>query len=176
MSKYREQICPGCGDTGVRPKGKICHECKKKLRNYDRLEEIASRLNDSGSMCDHYFYEKFPLPYARGISRGEEHLERFRSAILDLVNSLTPIVEVDEGRQSLLNSRVSMDGHSSGFATHSFKSFDGFSDSFSEFSMSLHLLFNHVFSMGRKEGCNLLQQLNDGNISTHDFEDRKNRG
>lgn len=176
MSQYKERPCAGCGKIGRRRADTLCLDCSVKLQDYNRMSELYSRAFGEQALVDCGYCNKVPLPLARGIHSGSLATENFREALTMLIDGLTPIAKGSQGR--ILSSNVSHDGpgpYCNHIPTHSFKAYDTFPSRFGDFLAAIRILANDIFSQGQKSGQNLLMQLNEGNISTKDFEERRDR-
>lgn len=176
MSQYKERPCAGCGKIGRRRADTLCLDCSGKLQDYNRMSELHSRACGGQSLIDCGYCNTLPLPLAQGIKKGDLATERFRTALTMLIDSLTPVAQGTRGR--VLSSSVGHDGPSPYCTltpTHSFKAYGTFPSRFDEFLAAFRVLANDIFCQGQKSGQHLLRQLNAGNISTKDFEERKGR-
>lgn len=174
MARYKLRECPGCNKPVNMPAGKLCWECNAKLVDYDRMQKLTDRGREEKLLL-YGFCGEVPLPLASGFDKDAETTQRLREALERLIDGLSPVVE-GENTGHLLSSRRSHDGPTAGMGrrqTKSFKASFEFSEAYGEFVFSLASVINTVYQNGQRQGQSLLQQLNNGRLSTYDFDERR---
>ena len=192
MRAASKKTCPGCKQTGQFYTGDVCYECGQKLRSYDTLKAQAEMAGGERATGRVHFGEFVPLPIAAYKLPSEESFSRAMAAFIcatapafkappkDLINGDTEWYH--RGWKQYQAHKMPMgDGmrvfkHNSEFDVDNIVVVpDEFSQAYRTLMVWLAKLLKESYSNGQVYGQNLLFQMNAGDLSLKDFNDRLER-
>ena len=166
MGRYKEKICPGCGEAARFPAGGICSSCKRKIADYDRMKAAFNEFNKRYLTCTYGFYDLPPINRSSPVDCNGKQVIRFQNSLYNLIDALSPI---QPGEQAIAIFSDTPHGYQ---VNRTFEARCSFQGRYVEFTDALKWLLSEAFEHGKARGKHLLHMLQNGEISTYDFDSR----
>jgi hypothetical protein len=180
---YTEAPCDGCGEGGLRQKGKLCRACQDLMKEAraarDRQSAISDRILYRIPSSDHGLPAYYIRQQSTSGSRDQTHRNRVRDLLMQLTALIgEPLQGPNPNEAPALFDRTtgqdyssSRDSMSSWYARHLYMT--------AEQAMALNLLDQAIetaliqtFAAGVEMGSSLLGQLASGAIDVETFNKR----
>lgn len=172
---YTFEPCPGCGSVDEiypRPKTGVCEKCRLILDAHARQVSDLAKKSDVMSM---YAIPEYPhwLPYIPSYSDKQKNVIREGFWKLGMAVSDVNIKDLPENKERLFKPNITDTQPWVAYHPKDYRLM------YSHVAENLRALFDDVraelhaaYSQGKTDGTNLLAMLNNGELTTSDFEKR----
>lgn len=181
--------CPGCKAQKRFYTGDVCYECEQKIKLYAGTKEALEIASGNRKTCKVHFGEYLPIPMATVSLQSAETLSK---ALANLVRALAPCYEAERPQGVPFHANYAWNEHGASkmpvgdntrMPVHN-SEYDmttiatvpvEFGEAYSELMHRLGEALRESERKGQIRGQNLLMQLNDGELSMADFNERLSR-
>lgn len=177
---FTNKPCHGCGGIEERPKDKLCYDCQKIYNNGILASKMQSEQHDKIIVLHSNVSHWISRPYVFE-SSGYFFCSQLNDLLHKTWSDLTmSIVEpsLNQGQSDtprLITDKPNIWGAKGDWHDHYYLVDATIRDAVNKYDFTLRIALEYSYLAGKKQGISILQQLNEGGVSTSTYEDNVNK-